>query len=446
VKTAIALIDGEHYLPVTKAALEKIAQDYDLKAAVFIGGTEKIADESELAGLGVEIVKESSSAEAMEDKEQAVESLIKALEIFKPELVIDLSDEPVLDYTKRFTLASIALKHGVSYRGADFLFNPPRLENILNKPSIAIIGTGKRVGKTAVSAYISRLLKKDFNPVVLAMGRGGPTEPEILEGDKLDLTPQYLLEQSRQGKHAASDYYEDALMSRVRTIGCRRAGGGLAGQPFISNVLEGAKKANGLDNDLVILEGSGSAIPPVKADKNILVIGAYQNLQDIGGYFGPYRLMIADLIVITMCEEPQASPGKIQQLLEVINNVNPAVPVVLTVFRPAPLQKIAGRKVLVATTAKDGLEKIKSHLEQQHGAQVVAITNQLSNRPLLLEAIKAAGDFDVLLTELKAAAVDVATSTALDLGKEVVYMDNNPVSAFENDLDSAVLKLVQNLV
>ena len=138
--SAIALIDGEHYLPVTKAALEKIAQEYDLKAAVFIGGTEKIADESELSTLGIEIIKQ----------EQAVESLIKALEKFKPDLVIDLSDEPVLNYVRRFTLASITLKYGVSYKGADFYFKPPQLEKILNKPSLSIIGTGKRVGKTAV--------------------------------------------------------------------------------------------------------------------------------------------------------------------------------------------------------------------------------------------------------------------------------------------------------
>ncbi len=429
--SALALIDGEHYLPVTKSALEKIAQSYALKAAVFIGGTEKIADDSSLASLGVDIIKQKN----------AQQSVVQALEKYAPDVVIDLSDEPVLDYKKRFFLASLSLKRGVIYKGADFELHPPQLEKILTKPSIAIIGTGKRVGKTAVSAYISRLLKTKYNPVVIAMGRGGPTNPEILDGDKIELTPEVLLEQSRQGKHAASDYYEDALTSRIKTIGCRRAGGGLAGQPFISNVVEGAKIANDLDNDLVILEGSGSAIPPVRADKNILIIGAYQRDEDISDYFGPFRVMMSDLVILTMCEEPMADDQKIKEVEQAVKNINPHITVIKTLFRPKPLGDIEGKKIFVATTAKEGLDNISKHLESTYNCQVIAISNQLSNRPLLKEAINEAGDFDVMLTELKAAAVDVATSVAFDLNKKVVYMDNVPVPVDGGDLDKAILDI-----
>lgn len=433
-KSAIALIDGEHYLPVTKEALDKISEDYELKAAVFIGGTEKIADDKDLAVLGVEIVKEK----------EAEASLLKAIDRFQPDLVIDLSDEPVLDYKKRLKLASISLNKGASYVGADFYFQPPLLKKILTKKSLSIIGTGKRVGKTAVSAYISRLLKQKYNPVVIAMGRGGPDEPEVLEGGQLELTPKYLLEQSQKGKHAASDYYEDALMSRIRTIGCRRAGGGLAGQPFVSNCLEGANIANTLDNDLVILEGSGSAIAPVKADKNILIIGAYQRLEDISGYFGPFRLLMADLIILTMCEEPQATAAQIQQLEQAVRETTD-VPIIRTVFRPKPLGDIKGKKIFVATTAKGGLENIKKHLEREYDCQVVSMSNDLSNRPLLKESINNSPDFDILLTELKAAAVDVATGVALELGKEVVYMDNNPQALDGTNMDEAIFNLVHFL-
>lgn len=430
-KTAIALIDGEHYLPVTKSALDKISEDYELKAAVFIGGTEKIASDKDLEQLGVNIIKE----------EPVEPAFIKSLKDLKPDIVIDLSDEPVLDYRRRFKFASIALHNNVGYIGADFYFQPPHLHDILNKPALGIIGTGKRVGKTAISAYVSRLYKQRLNPVVIAMGRGGPEEPEVLEGDKIELTPQILLEQSKKGKHAASDYYEDALTSRVRTIGCRRAGGGLAGEPFISNVVEGAKKANELDNDLVILEGSGATIPPVKADKNILVIGAYQALEDIIGYFGPYRLMAADLIILTMSEEPQASVEKIEELEKAIRTIRPEIEIIRIVLRPKPLGNIKNKKVFVATTAKYGLENIKNHLETVFKAKVVAISNDLSNRPLLKKAISDSPEFEVLITELKAAAVDVATSVALELGKEVVYMDNDPVTVDGKDLEQALWKL-----
>ncbi len=51
----------------------------------------------------------------------------------------------------------------------------------------------------------------------------------------------------RDGQHAASDYLEDALTTGVTTIGARRAGGGLAGAPYATNVREAAELAAALD-------------------------------------------------------------------------------------------------------------------------------------------------------------------------------------------------------
>jgi len=60
---------------------------------------------------------------------------------------------------------------------------------------------------------------------------------------------------------------------------------------------------------------------------------------------------------------------------------------------------------------------------------VVGASSSLSNRKALREEIDAArGTFTALLTELKAAAVDIVTSVGLDLGLDVVYMDNIPVT------------------
>jgi cyclic 2,3-diphosphoglycerate synthetase len=72
--------------------------------------------------------------------------------------------------------------------------------------------------------------------VVVAMGRGGPAEPEVIDGAAVALTVEDLLAWSRRGRHAASDHFEDAVLSRVVTVGCRRCGGGMAGEPFVSNV------------------------------------------------------------------------------------------------------------------------------------------------------------------------------------------------------------------
>src|SRR5439155_19751646 len=146
------------------------------------------------------------------------------------EVVVDLSDEPVLGPVERMRWISRALAAGLPYVGADFRFDPPAFEPF-PLPSIAVIGTGKRVGKTAVTAHLARLLARDRDVVVVAMGRGGPPEPELVTSPP---TVEQLVERSRAGRHAASDHLEIAALAQVPTIGCRRAGGGLAGAVFTS--------------------------------------------------------------------------------------------------------------------------------------------------------------------------------------------------------------------
>src|SRR5205814_8301936 len=125
-------------------------------------------------------------------------------------------------------------------------------------PSLSIVGTGKRVGKTAVAGYTARRLAAEREVVVVAMGRGGPAEPEVAE-----LAPRLddLLQLSRAGRHAASDYLEDAALAGVVTVGCRRCGGGLAGATAASNVLAGAALAAERSPDLVVFGGSGAGPP-----------------------------------------------------------------------------------------------------------------------------------------------------------------------------------------
>src|SRR6185437_16682945 len=87
----------------------------------------------------------------------------------EPEIVVDLSDEPVLGPRERFRVASRVLAAGLPYVGADFRLDPPRLEPF-ELPSLSIVGTGKRVGKTAVSGAIARHLARTRDVVVVAMG------------------------------------------------------------------------------------------------------------------------------------------------------------------------------------------------------------------------------------------------------------------------------------
>ncbi|MCE5214907.1 MAG: 2,3-diphosphoglycerate synthetase [Methanobacterium sp.] len=446
----ICLVDGEHYIPVTKSALDTLdSLEYnEIVAVVFIGGTEKLRE-----------VSEEDISDRFERKvhfgpshhEIPYDLIGEKIVEYDADVVMDLSDEPIVDYSKRFKIATIVLSHGIPYEGPDFKFNPLSEHDVLKKPSLKILGTGKRIGKTAVSAYAARKIHKNkYNPCVVAMGRGGPEEPEIVRGDQIEITPQFLMEQSDKGIHAASDHWEDALMSRILTIGCRRCGGGMVGQVFITNMKKGAELANEVEADFVIIEGSGAAIPPVKTDKHIVLVGANQPIINIERFFGPYRIQMADLVVITMCEMPMASSEKVERIEKFIKSINPEATVIPTVFRPKPLESVDGKNILFATTAPDNVKNVLiEYLEDNYNCKVVGTTPHLSNRPLLQKDIKKYMDnVDVMLTELKAAAVDVATKDALKAGLEVVYCDNIPivVDGTDEELSQAIISVVDNAI
>ncbi|MBQ6220589.1 MAG: 2,3-diphosphoglycerate synthetase [Methanosphaera sp.] len=446
----LCLVDGEHYFPVTKSAIDKIeSKGYEVEQLLFIGGTEKLRNSNV-----DEISKMFDNKPVLfgeNHKEIPYDLIEQSIKEYDVDYVFDLSDEPVVNYSKRFKIATVVLQQGVTYKGPDFEFKPLKEYDVLENPSYKILGTGKRIGKTAVSAYTARLINTEdkYDPCIVAMGRGGPEVPEIVHGDEIKLTPEYLMEQSDKGKHAASDHWEDALLSRVLTVGCRRCAGGMAGQVYITNMVEGAKMTNTLNTNLIAIEGSGSAIPPVKTNKHIVLVGANQPIETLTEYFGPFRIKLADLVIITMCDEQICSKERLDKLMDEIKNINPDAEVVPTIFRPYPVDSIENKKVLFATTAPELVQHLlKEYLEENFNCEVVAISSNLSNRPLLQKDIEDYIDnVDVMLTELKAAAVDVATKDALTKGLEVVYCDNIPIPLNSDyDLDNAIMKIVHEAV
>ncbi|HKD32927.1 MAG TPA: hypothetical protein VKB73_05600 [Gaiellaceae bacterium] len=406
---ALAIIDGEHYAPVVRDALA--ALPYDFVAAWVAGGTEKLVGGED---YGVPVV--SGLEAAIAERE--------------PELVVDLSDEPVLGPRERFRIASRVLASGVPYAGPDFRFDPPELAPF-PLPSLAVIGTGKRVGKTAVTGHLARLLARDRDLVVVAMGRGGPPEPELAD---VRPTVERLLELSRDGRHAASDYLETAALAGVVTVGCRRAGGGFAGASGESNVLQGAALAAEREPDLVLFDGSGAAIPPVDVDARVLVTSSAQPVEVVTGYLNAYRILISDLVVVTgVASAP---------LLEAIAEVK-GVPVVAVELRPRPVEPVAGRRVAYFSTAPAAVhEKLAAHLAERHGAEVTHVSGNLARREALRAELERV-DADVYLVEIKAAAIDVVAETALDRGRELVFADNELVGG---NLDEQVLELVKEPV
>jgi cyclic 2,3-diphosphoglycerate synthase len=410
---ALALIDGEHYAPVVRDAIRELP--YEVAGALLVGGTEKLRGDDD---YGVPVVHD----------------LAQAIARFEPEVAVDLSDEPVLGPRERFRLASRFLALGIAYEGADFSLRPPELAPF-ELPSIAIIGTGKRMGKTAVTGYAARLLAQDRDVVVVSMGRGGPAEPEVAE---IAPTVDDLLELSRAGAHAASDYLETAALAGVPTIGCRRAGGGLAGAPWTTNLAAGMKKALERHPDLVVFDGSGAAIPPVDADRRILVAGAHQDPGLVTGYLNAFRILISDLVVLTMAEDGTDH----EAVSEAVRKVKD-IAVVATVLRPRPVEPIEGKRVAFFTTASASAgELLERHLRQEHGAADVTVSCNLSNRDQLRQDL-AHVEADVYLVEIKAAAIDVVCEAAKEGGVEVVFADNDVVPLpGQPDLDEALRELV----
>jgi cyclic 2,3-diphosphoglycerate synthase len=420
----LALIDGEHYPDVVRVAF--VSLPYDVVGAVFVGGTEKLRGDED---YGVPLY----------------DTLAEAIAAVEAEAVVDLSDEPILDPRRRFALASQALAARLSYIGADFRFDPVQFEPF-ELPSLAVIGTGKRVGKTAVAGHVARVLARHREVVVVAMGRGGPREPVVAEPEP---ALEDLLELSRSGVHAASDYLEDAAMARVTTVGARRCGGGLAGAPFYTNLQPAARLAASLAPDVVLFEGSGAAFPPIATGARILVAGAAQDPETITGFFGAYRLLLSDLVILTGCEEPLIDHRQLDALRRAIEDVRPDLPVVETIFRPNPVSSVEGRRVAFFSTAPDGVHaRLREHLARDHGAEVALVSGNLARRQELRADLASveARSADVYLVELKAAAIDVVAETAAERGVELALCDNEvrPVRG-DHDLDELVAGLADRL-
>ena len=394
---AIALIDGEHYAPVVRDALASLP--YEFVGAHMLGGTEKLRGGEE---YGVPVSHD----------------LDEALANLAPEVTVDLSDEPVLGPPERLALASRVLAHGFSYGGAAFRLDPPSLEPF-PLPSLGIVGTGKRVGKTTTTGYAARSLARRRDVVVVSMGRGGPPDPQVAEASP---SVDDLLAISRAGKHAASDYLEIAAVAGVVTVGCRRCGGGMAGATFVSNVSAGARIAAERRPDLVVFDGSGASLPPIATDRRLLVIGSHQDAEVMTGYLNAYRVLIADLVVLTMAEEGTGW----RPLRDAVLRLKPGVAVVAAVLRPRPAEPIAGRRAAFFTAAPSAIhERQAAHLREEHGADIVLVSGNLSRREALREDLERARDADVYVTEIKGAAIDVVAETASERGADVVFADND---------------------
>lgn len=394
--SVIALIDGEHHPAAVRDALDRLDADRGLAGVVFCGGEEKVRPgvlDDAPAHYGRAVSTGSAPAAAL--GELAPEA----------DAVVDLADEPVLPPAARFELAAHALHLGLSYEAPGLRLEPPEYAPLaFDGPVLAVTGTGKRTGKTAVAGHWAGLLR-ERDPVIVSMGRGGPAEPQLAEAGT---GVEELLALARDGRHAASDYLEDAALAGVRAVGCRRVGGGPAGQPGESNMAAGAALAASLEPGVLILEGSGSCIPPVRADRTVCVVGG-----PVDG-LGHYHVLRADLCLLMADVHVDGAAIRCE-------------------LRPEPAEPLPdGARVALFTTGAEGCE----------GAEpVVSSTNLARRGELAADLDRAAAEgCDVYLTELKAAAIDTVAERAAAEGARVVFVRNRPVG-LDADLDAALVEL-----
>lgn len=386
----IALIDGEHHPAAVRDALERL----ELAGVVFCGGEEKLRAGS----------LERHYGRAVEtDPERALRRLAPAAEA-----VVDLADEPVVPASARLRLAAFALHLGLRYVAPGMRLEPPRYRSVpFDGPKLAVIGTGKRTGKTAIAGHWAGLLREQgADPVIVCMGRGGPAEPRLAAAET-DL--QDLLAIAEAGGHAASDYLEDAVLAGVRTVGCRRVGGGPTGEPAESNVPAGAALAASLDPGVIVFEGSGACIPPVEVDRTVCLVGAGPPEP-----FADYRLLRGDLVLAA--EGAEAPPG--------------ALPFSLRSEAAEPLP--ADARVALFTTGAPAVA----------GVEPVVTSANLARRSALAADLEraVAERCDVYLTELKAAAVDTVALRARAEGARVIFVRNRP-----EGVDEALVSLYRDV-
>lgn len=400
----LLLIDGEHYPPVIEAALPHLRASGRVPvAALFLGGFEK-TDRPPVLGIPV----------VQGDPYALMPGLIGEHEV---DLVLDLSDEPVVDPRSRLVLGGLAMAAGAAYAGGGFEMTPPPRPRLTELPTVSVIGTGKRTGKTGLSIELARYWKAaGRSPCIVTMGRGGPPRPMVLRADRLG-SPEVVLEELlTRDLHATSDYVEDALFAGVDTVGTRRLGAGPAGVTVHDEFEAGVGAALDLEPGMLIYEGSGTAIPPAHSDATVLVTNPEIDLEFLTGYMGPFRLALSDALVVM--GEPDG------RLRRAIAGLAPDLAVFRATLEPEPTTPVEGRRVVIVTTARpEAGEAISSSLRRQ-GARSVDTVHSLGDRRLLAADLTNLHRDDLVLTEVKAAAATVVLPRARQVGAEVGFVHN----------------------
>ena len=324
------------------------------------------------------------------------------------ELVVDLSDEPVLGREERFRWASRALAAGLPYLGADFRFDPP--SNGLwdpDVPSIAVIGAGERVGRAAVAAHLASLLARDRDVGSWRWAAAGRASPKLVERRPTvgrprrplaDGPPRRLRSFQARGDHRPADDRLPPSGRRSRRPGLRLQCG------------RGAR--------LAARAGPTSLFATRTAPRS-------RPSPSTGVLSSSARTTISTRIrtPAAASSPTSSSSGRLRG--------GGAISARIERRPPEPIEV----RIAVFTAGAGGTD----HLP----AEVVHVSHSLGNRAALAAELEHV-DADTYLIELKAAAIDVVAEHALAHGRRVVLATNDVIVS--PGLDEALRALAPEAV
>jgi predicted GTPase len=186
---------------------------------------------------------------------EAAAAVRRAAAEFEPRVVVDVTEAGLAE---RFSWANEALQLGLEVHGADFRLWPP----VLRGGTLPTVTFGAAVGKTAAIVYFLEKVKAKYKTAVVVLDLGGPSYPEVVEPGEPASASSRLLSYYRDGRAVGGDHYLLAAATGIPAVGCSFAGTGLTGVPLNSLLGDAFVFAAERGGELVVVEGSGGAMPP----------------------------------------------------------------------------------------------------------------------------------------------------------------------------------------
>jgi cyclic 2,3-diphosphoglycerate synthetase len=208
-------------------------------------------------------------------------------------------------------------------------------------------------------------------------------------------------------------------------------------------VIEGAKLALSLDPDVLLVEGSGAAVPPIEAHGRVCVTSAARAREDALSYLGQFRLIGSQVIVIIDAHRLERS--ELDELKRALEAWSRGAVLIGCRLEPEPADQVPpGARVAFFSTAPPEHEAELMAALAGRGIDVRVMSTNLARRADLRQDLARAEreGCDLYLTELKAAAIELVAEDAERRGIGLVMVRNRPVSIpGEPDLDAELLAL-----